>query len=197
MAAAGWRRGARGKRNGMADRMTRSLRGLLLAAAVAALPGLLLTGTALAQAEQQVELLGEFTDWKAAAFDEEGGKGCFMISGPKRSEGNYTKRDPTFVHVTHRKAAGTRDVVSITAGYTYKPESAVTVTIGDKKFTLFTKEGAAWADDATDRELIAAMRDGSRMVVQGTSSRGTLTTDTYSLSGFSAAYDAISEACAP
>jgi hypothetical protein len=33
--------------------------------------------------------------------------------------------------------------------------------------------------------------------VQGTSSRGTLTTDTYSLSGFSAAYDAISEACAP
>jgi hypothetical protein len=120
-----------------------------------------------------------------------------MISGPKRSEGKYSRRDPTYVHVTHRTAAGTRDVVSITAGYTYRPESSVTVTIGDEKFTLFTKEGAAWTDDATDRKLVAAMRQGSRMTVQGVSSRGTETTDTYSLSGFSAAYDAISKACEP
>ena len=33
------------------------------------------------------------------------------------------------------------------------------------------------------------------MVVKGTSSRGTVTTDTYSLRGFTAAYDAISGAC--
>lgn len=172
--------------------MKRSLGKLLLVALLVALPRM-----ALGQGEQQVELLGEFTDWKAAAFNEEGGKGCFIMSGPKRSEGNYTRRDPTFVHVTHRTAAGTRDVVSVTAGYTYKPDSVVTITIGDKKFTLFTKDGAAWADDGTDRALVAAMKAGSRMVVQGTSSRGTLTTDTYSLSGFSAAYKAISEACAP
>jgi invasion protein IalB len=169
--------------------MAMSLRTLLVAAALAAT-----SAVAIAQ-EQPVELLGEFTDWKAASFQEEGGKGCFMISAPKISEGKYSKRDPTFVHITHRTAAGTRDVVSITAGYTYKPASAVTVKVGDKTFTLFTKEGAAWADDATDGQLVAAMKDGSRMTVQGTSARGTLTTDTYSLSGFSAAYDAISKAC--
>lgn len=174
----------------MAERMMAwSLKKLLLAALVAALPAV-----ASAQ-EQQVELLGEFTDWKAASFQEEGGKGCFMISVPKRSEGKYSRRDPTFVHVTHRAATGTHDVVSVTAGYTYKPESAVTVTIGGEKFTLFTKEGAAWADDATDTKLVDAMRRGSQMTVVGTSARGTLTTDTYSLSGFSAAYDAISKAC--
>jgi hypothetical protein len=33
------------------------------------------------------------------------------------------------------------------------------------------------------------------MIVKGTSSRGTLTTDTYSLSGFTAAFNAISKAC--
>jgi hypothetical protein len=33
------------------------------------------------------------------------------------------------------------------------------------------------------------------MVIKGTSSRGTLTTDTYSLAGFTAAYNAIEQAC--
>ncbi len=33
------------------------------------------------------------------------------------------------------------------------------------------------------------------MVVKGTSSRGTLTTDTYSLTGFSAALQSIDKAC--
>lgn len=169
--------------------MAWSLRGFLLAATVAGLPAL-----AWAQ-EQQVELLGEFSSWKAARFQEEGGPGCFMIGTPQQSEGKYSKRDPTFVHVTHRAATGTRDVVSVTAGYTYKADSAATVTIGDEKFSLFTKEGAAWADDATDSRLVAAMKRGNRMVVEGTSSRGTLTKDTYSLSGFSAAYDEITKGC--
>jgi hypothetical protein len=36
---------------------------------------------------------------------------------------------------------------------------------------------------------------GAAMVVVGTSERGTKTTDTYSLKGFTAAYGAISKAC--
>jgi hypothetical protein len=43
--------------------------------------------------------------------------------------------------------------------------------------------------------VTAAMRDGKQMVVKGVSSRGTKTTDTYSLAGVSQAYDAINEAC--
>jgi hypothetical protein len=39
------------------------------------------------------------------------------------------------------------------------------------------------------------MRAGSRLVAKGTSNRDTLTTDTYSLTGFSAAYNAINKAC--
>ena len=42
---------------------------------------------------------------------------------------------------------------------------------------------------------MAAMKGGKAMVVKGTSSRGTLTTDTYSLAGFTAAYAAIGKAC--
>jgi len=39
------------------------------------------------------------------------------------------------------------------------------------------------------------MRRGGTLVVKGTSSRGTDTTDRYSLMGFTAAHNAISQAC--
>ena len=54
----------------------------------------------------------------------------------------------------------------------------------------------AWAPDTTsDQRMVAAMKAGSVMVVQGTSARGTLTKDTYSLKGFTKAHSTISEAC--
>ena len=43
--------------------------------------------------------------------------------------------------------------------------------------------------------MVNAMAKGSKMVVKGTSSRGTPTTDTYSLMGFMAARRAITQAC--
>ena len=45
------------------------------------------------------------------------------------------------------------------------------------------------------KEMVAAMKRGSRMVVHGVSSRGTNTKDTYSLNGFASAYRAISNKC--
>ena len=39
------------------------------------------------------------------------------------------------------------------------------------------------------------MKRGERMIVDGKSSRGTATKDTYSLKGFSSAYRAISAKC--
>ena len=98
--------------------------------------------------------------------------------------------------ITHRPADKTRDVVSVVAGYSYKADSDVRVDIDGKNHTLFTHGERAWArDSATDRRLVDAMRSGRKMVVRGTSERGTATTDTYSLSGFTAAHQAITKAC--
>jgi hypothetical protein len=46
-----------------------------------------------------------------------------------------------------------------------------------------------------EAKLMAAMRQGSKMVVKGTSRRGTLTTDEFSLKGLSAALDKIASEC--
>ena len=49
--------------------------------------------------------------------------------------------------------------------------------------------------DADDRALVEAMKRGSSMTVRGTSTRGTYSLDTYSLKGFTAAIEAMRDAC--
>ncbi|MCA1940527.1 MAG: invasion associated locus B family protein [Caenispirillum bisanense] len=167
----------------------------------ARLPGLLTTLCALTLAASPAaaadpEILGAYTDWTAYTFTENGNKVCYMASEPKKAEGNYDKRGDVFVLVTHRPADKTRDVVSVVAGYPYKAESEVRMTIDGRDTSLFTHGERAWArDTATDRKLVESMKAGRQMVVKGSSERGTNTTDTYSLSGFTAAHDAITKAC--
>lgn len=142
------------------------------------------------------QLIGQHGSWNAYVYQENGGKVCFMSSQPRKSEGNYTKRDEVFAMVTHRPSEKSRNVVSIIAGYPYKTGSEVKVAVAGKTFTLFTQDTTAWASDpATDSALTDAIQKGSDMVVKGSSQRGTLTTDTFSLSGSGAAYKAISDAC--
>jgi invasion protein IalB len=82
------------------------------------------------------------------------------------------------------------------AGYTYKKDSGVTIKIGSQTLELFTSGGTAWAKKSrTDRALAKAMKRGNTMTVAGTSNRGTKTLDTYSLKGFTAAYNAIGTNC--
>lgn len=143
-----------------------------------------------------IELVGEYGHWSAYTFMEDGNRVCYMASQPVKAEGKYTKRGDIFALVTHRPAEGTRNVFSYITGYTYKPGSDVTVKIEGKSFTLLTQDDTAWTpDQESDEALSAAIRKGSRMVVKGTSSRGTLTTDTFSLKGSGAAYEAINQKC--
>lgn len=149
-----------------------------------------------AAAAQTPKLIKEFKDWEAFAYKEGGGNVCYMVSKPLASEPRNVKRGDVYVMVTHREAEKVVDEVSIFAGYPYKDASEAEVAIGGTKFALFTQGENAWTREAKDdRALVRAMIRGSTMVVRGTSKRGTLTTDTYSLSGFTAAHKAIDKAC--
>jgi len=145
---------------------------------------------------QDAKSLGSFGDWEAY-WETDGGKPvCYIGSGPTKAKGKYKKRGETYILITHRPAEKSIGVVSLKAGYTYQKASETDVFIGDNAFKLFTDAGHAFAyDQKTDKALTQAMVRGTKMVVKGTSSRGTKTTDTYSLKGFAAAYKAIGKAC--
>ncbi len=143
------------------------------------------------------EVLGEHGDWVATHGTEGGKPLCYISAEPQSSKGNYTKRGVVYAIVTHRPAEKSIGVVSFQAGYTLKKDAPVTVTIdGKKTFTLFSQGEYAWTREAgDDKALVKAMRAGGKMVVKGTSARGTLTTDTYALKGVTAALKAINKAC--
>lgn len=145
---------------------------------------------------QEPEHVDTHRDWHTYTYQENGNLVCYMASKPTDEQGEYTQRGDVYLLVTHRPAEASRDVISVITGYTYGPESEAVVTIDEKLFNLFTSENTAWArDPATDAGLISAMKAGTSMMVKGTSTRGTETTDTYSLLGFTAAYNEISRSC--
>lgn len=86
------------------------------------------------------KLIGQHGDWTAYMFMENNSKVCYMVSQPKKSEGNYTKRGDVFALITHRPAEKSRNVFSYVAGYPYKSGSEVTVTVNNQNFRLFTQD---------------------------------------------------------
>lgn len=152
-----------------------------------------LTGSAWAAAPRA---LGTFNTWEAWELEDEGGKVCYMLSAPTKDSGAYKSRGDIYALVTHRPAEGTKNVFSYIAGYEYQAKSEASLKIGDKTFGLFTQGETAWAPDAnTDNAITEAIRKGSNMVMSGTSSRGTATTDMFSLKGSGDAHEAINKAC--
>lgn len=150
-----------------------------------------------AQAASAPNKLGQFGDW-LAYMDKNGTQTvCYMASTPKKDEGKYKIRGDIYAVVAHRPAEKSFDVFNLVAGYTYQKGAKVKITIEKQTFTNFyTDKDAAWTlSEKDDKALIAAMKKGNSMVVEGTSSRGTKTKDTYSLKGFSKAYQVISKQC--
>jgi invasion protein IalB len=154
----------------------------------------LLAGTsALAQ---EPKPLGEFDDWAAYSYKSESGSVCYIVSQPTDWEPKNVNRGPIFFLVTHRPAERVRNEVNTIIGYPFKENSTATVTIGEAKYELFTSGDGAWADTAErDRQIVESMKNGTTMRLQGTSWRGTNTTDRYSLRGVTAAMDKIDEEC--
>jgi invasion protein IalB len=149
-----------------------------------------------AASAQTPEFLGTHRDWNVYAFTEDSQKICYMASEPTKQEGDYTRRGNPAVLVTRRPGSPAVDEVSVQPGYSYREGSEVQVKIGNREFMLFTRGEHAWTkSQEADEALIDAMKRGSNMAVRGTSLKGTYSLDTYSLLGFTAAYQAMVNAC--
>lgn len=165
-----------------------------LFAAAALVAGAAMTAPALSATK-----LKDHSQWSSFVAEESGGKMCFVAAQPRKSDYSQpiSGRDPTFFMVTTIPAKNIREEASTIIGYPFADNSKVTVQIdGSTQFTMFTDKDSAWIENpAQETELVNAMRKGSTMVVSGTSGRGTKTTDTYSLSGITAALAEIAKAC--
>lgn len=144
----------------------------------------------------QPSLLGTFDDWEAYKTNDSRGSVCYAISAPKSKEPAAAKRDPIFFMITTWPKANIAHEPSVIIGYQFKDGSKATVQVGSDKFEFFTKGDGAWMPTGPDEgRLVTGLRTAGEMTVKGISKRGTLTTDTYSLKGISAALDKAVEGC--
>ncbi|MEZ5825428.1 MAG: invasion associated locus B family protein [Geminicoccaceae bacterium] len=164
---------------------------LILAFAVSLAPA-----TAGAQSETP-QFVDSYRDWSLYSYANPQGRVCYIASEPTKEEGDYTRRGPAAVLVAKLPMEGANEQVSVQPGYSYQDGSNVEVTIADSTFVMFTRGEHAWAvTSEDDGKLIGAMKKGAEMSVRGTSTKNTYSIDTYSLLGFTAAYDAMRKACA-
>ncbi|NWH08052.1 MAG: hypothetical protein HXY22_05295 [Alphaproteobacteria bacterium] len=165
----------------------------LLSALALALPAT----TASAAAPEQ---LGVFNDWSVYRSTSTDGTVCYALSKPTASDPKTVKRDPIYFLISSWPEKGVKGEPSVVPGYPYKEKSMVTVEVGSDSFQFYTKnretDCGAWLQETSEEQrLLDAMRRGSSMIVKGTSRRGTLTTDEYSLKGISAALDKMAADC--
>ena len=147
-------------------------------------------------AAQGARELGNFEKWSAFSYLEQGKPVCYLASQPTESKGGPPNRGQVFLMVTHRPAGKATDVVSFVAGYPLKTGSETEATVGGQVFKLFTKDDRAWAhDEKTDKALVQALIKGATLAVKATPARGPESTDSFSLSGFGRAHQAINQAC--
>ena len=118
---------------------------------------------------------------------------CFIGSAPVETDLPESKQRGITYILVYRINKSKDAIVQIAAGYPYKKDQNVDVTIDKVKFDFYSDDDTAWSND--DNKVIFAMKKGIKLTVNGESSRGTKTTDIYTLKGFTAAYNQLFNDC--
>lgn len=166
--------------------------------------GVVLLGLALAtgaagQTQNRVDVQ---KDWSVFQAEQGGNKICWIVSRPTKSvalrggQQVSVNRGDIFLMVAVRPADSVANEVSFIAGYPFKSGSEVDTKVGRSSFTMFTSGENAWLrGPEDDKQVVDAFARGVDAVIEGTSSRGTKTVDTFSLIGFSAALASARSRC--
>jgi hypothetical protein len=153
---------------------------------------------AAAAGDSQPTLLGQYGEWGAYTASPGGSKVCFALAKPKtvKTEPPGRKRDQSYLFVSSRPGEKVKNEISVVIGYPFKSSSDATADIGGSKFAMYTLNDGAWIKNAAEEaRMVDAMRKGADLTVTGTSGRGTVSTDQYSLKGLTQALDKIDQEC--
>ncbi|MCW1954276.1 invasion associated locus B family protein [uncultured Lentibacter sp.] len=140
------------------------------------------------------------TAW--AVFEDANPKECWAVSSPKETVNSKdgrvvaVRRGDILLMTFFRPDANVKGQLAFTGGYPFAAGSTVNLTIDGSSFELFTNGEWAWAASvADDAKIVTALKRGTSAVLSARSGRGTLTKDTFSLSGYTAAVEDAEARC--
>ncbi len=162
-----------------------------------------LSGPEFAVQAQNTEASGTFRDWSYFVIAEP--RECLVASAPRswtvtqNGETVSAQRGDIRFYISILPGENTTGVPSFGAGYPLAQSEQVEMKIDGTTFYLLpnanTDTGFAWAQAEDDSRIIAAMQGGAEATIIGQSARGKVTTDNFSLFGFTAAYKKAQELC--
>jgi hypothetical protein len=147
-------------------------------------------------ANAQIKIEKRFKMWESQFTEESGNKVCFAVSVPTKMSPANLNRAESRIFVTFRPKDGVSNEISVTNGYPFGKKSNVNVNVGNAQFKFETKGNFAWMTSLDEElKMIRAMKKANKAQVIGISSRGNKTRDTYSMIGFTDAYNAARKNC--
>jgi hypothetical protein len=133
------------------------------------------------------EQLGNYGEWGAYAAQSGRNRTCYALGQPKERTPKAKLKDASaYIFISTRPAENIHNEVAINLGYATKDGSAAVADIDGDSYELITKGTNAWVkDQSREKEFVGALRGGAKLTVKAASSKGTSTTDSYSLKGLS------------
>ncbi len=155
--------------------------------------GAVLLGAASAAMAQAPTEIGAYSAWRAYAYVTGGTKVCYILTVAKTSKPEKgIKHGTNFFLISQKPGQNVAFEPQFMADYELKAQTKVTVTVGEKSFSMFTSGKSGWMENAAEEpSLLAAMKTGKSMSIAAVSKRGTETGYTFSLSGISKALEAV------
>lgn len=158
------------------------------------------TGVAAQSTPERVAVHG---DWSVYTYSDADGPICYVATQPLDSEYSQaiSSRDPAFFTISTRPSENIREEISVRTGYPLSETSPVTATVDQEDpVTLYIRTDVAadgvWVENpAIQSALVVAMKRGITLNIRGSSVRGTVITDSYSLRGITAALDRMAAEC--
>ena len=118
---------------------------------------------------------------------------CYIYAKPIKTIIPEGKSRGEHEVIVYRMNNSTNMIVQVNAGFNYKSSDSIKVFIDDGDYMFFTDADSAWTDE--DKKVIFAMKKGLEFVTSAISSKGTEVVDTYSLKGFTAAFNKLNDNC--
>ncbi|PWJ80125.1 hypothetical protein C7441_11350 [Pseudaminobacter salicylatoxidans] len=160
---------------------------------IALATSLFLVASAAPSLAQSATKIGQHNAWGTYSYQANTGKVCYVLTVPTDKQPTNLDHGDIFFFVSQRPGQSVSYEPQFIASYDFQANSKVTVTVGNKNFTMFTRGKSAWVENAAEEPLlIAAMKGGADMKVAAKSGRGNPTEYTFSLKGISAALQSIS-----
>ena len=160
---------------------------------LAFLTGLMLVSS-VSLANESVSPEGYFGNWRVYTAKEGTETLCFMVASPQHTS---SEREGNFLSITHRPYENSFDTIALMFGTMFHKTSRPTIEVDNHKpFEMKTADDSAFVmNEKDEKTLIDQMIIGNVARTKGKSHKKNVLRETFSLKGFSKAYDMLNEKC--